>query len=83
VDPRADLDSVKKFLDPKLQPLGGPSRSQSLYRLCYPGSQYFRVFIFIMGFIGFGNSAGIYLTLSRKSYVQENITIQKATVFYL
>jgi hypothetical protein len=42
VDPRAGLDDVekKKFLSlPVLQlrPLGHPARSQSLYRLSYPG----------------------------------------------
>jgi hypothetical protein len=43
VDPRAGLDDVekRKFLTLpwlKLQPLGRPARSQSLYRLSYPGS---------------------------------------------
>jgi hypothetical protein len=43
VDPRAGLDDVKKrkFLTlPRLEPppLGRPARSQSLNRLCYPGS---------------------------------------------
>jgi hypothetical protein len=43
VDPRAGLDDVKKkkFLtlrELELQSLGRPARSQSLYRLCYPGS---------------------------------------------
>jgi hypothetical protein len=43
VDPRAGLDDVekRKFLPPpglKLRPLGRPARSQSLYRLRYPGS---------------------------------------------
>jgi hypothetical protein len=43
VDPRASLDDVKnrKFLTLpglELQPLGRPARSQSLYRLRYPGS---------------------------------------------
>jgi hypothetical protein len=42
VDPRAGLDDVEKikFLTLpglELQPLSGPSRSQSLYRLRYPG----------------------------------------------
>jgi hypothetical protein len=41
VDPRAGLDDVekRKFLPPpglELQPLGRPTRSQSLYRLRYP-----------------------------------------------
>jgi hypothetical protein len=85
VDPRAGLHGVKKrkFLTLsglKLQPLDCPSRSQLLYRLRYPGSQYFRVLIFIVGFVGFGNSAGIYLTLSRKSHVRGNMTIQKVTI---
>jgi hypothetical protein len=38
---RAGLDDVKKrkFLTvPRLEPLGRPTRSQSLYRLRYPGS---------------------------------------------
>jgi hypothetical protein len=43
VDPRASLDEVekKKFLTLpvlELRPLGRPARSQSLYRLRYPGS---------------------------------------------
>jgi hypothetical protein len=43
VDPRAGLDEVekRKFLTLKeleLRPLGRPARSQSLYRLRYPGS---------------------------------------------
>jgi hypothetical protein len=43
VDPRAGLDGVEKrkfFTLPglELRTLGRPSRSQSLYRLCYPGS---------------------------------------------
>jgi hypothetical protein len=43
VDPRAGLDDVKKrkFLTSpgfELQPLGRPTRSQSLYRLHYSGS---------------------------------------------
>jgi hypothetical protein len=43
VDPRAGLDDMEKwkFLLPpglELRPLGRPARSQSLYRLRYPGS---------------------------------------------
>jgi hypothetical protein len=43
VDPRADLDEMKKrqfFILPglELRPLGRPARSQSLYPLRYPGS---------------------------------------------
>jgi hypothetical protein len=43
VDPRAGLDDVEKgkFLTLpglELRPLGRPGRSQSLYRLRYPGS---------------------------------------------
>jgi hypothetical protein len=43
VDPRAGLDDVEKwkFLPPpglELRTLGGLARSQSLYRLRYPGS---------------------------------------------
>jgi hypothetical protein len=43
VDPRASLDDLekRKFLTLprlKLRPLGRPARSQSLYRLRYPGS---------------------------------------------
>jgi hypothetical protein len=43
VDTRAGLDDVenRKFLNLpglKLRPLGRPARSQSLYRLRYPGS---------------------------------------------
>jgi hypothetical protein len=43
VDPRADLDDVekRKFLTLQgleLRPLGRPARSQSLYRMRYPGS---------------------------------------------
>jgi hypothetical protein len=43
VDHRAGLDDVekRKFLPPpglEVRPLGRPSRSQSLYRLSYPGS---------------------------------------------
>jgi hypothetical protein len=46
MDPRAGLDDVEKrkfFLTLpgfQLRPLGRPARSQSLYRLCYPGSKY-------------------------------------------
>jgi hypothetical protein len=45
VDPRADLDDMekRKFLTlPGLQlrPVGRPTRSQSLFRLSYPGSRY-------------------------------------------
>jgi hypothetical protein len=45
VDLRVGLDYVKKkkFLTLsglELRPLGHPARSQSLYRLCYPGSPY-------------------------------------------
>jgi hypothetical protein len=43
VGPRAGLDDVKrKFLTLpglELQPLGRPTRSQSLYRLSYPGER--------------------------------------------
>jgi hypothetical protein len=44
LDPRAGLNDVekRKFLTVpglELRPLGGPARSQSLYRLRYPGSQ--------------------------------------------
>jgi hypothetical protein len=44
VDPRAGLDDVekRKFLtlpQLKLLPLGRPARSESLYRLRYPGSR--------------------------------------------
>jgi hypothetical protein len=43
VNPREGLDDVKKgkFLTPpglELRPLCCPARSQSLYRLCFPGS---------------------------------------------
>jgi hypothetical protein len=43
VSPRTDLDDVetRKLLPlpgPKLRPIGRPARSQSLYRLSYPGS---------------------------------------------
>jgi hypothetical protein len=43
VDPRASLNDVekRKFLtlsELELRPLGRPARSQSLYRLSYPGS---------------------------------------------
>jgi hypothetical protein len=43
VDSGAGLDEVekRKFLTIRgleLRPLGHPARSQSLYRLCYPGS---------------------------------------------
>jgi hypothetical protein len=45
VDLRADMDDLgkRKFLTVpglELPPLGSPARSQSLYRLSYPGSQY-------------------------------------------
>jgi hypothetical protein len=45
VDPRTGLDVVekRKILDPtglELRPLVRPDRSQSLYRLLYPGSQH-------------------------------------------
>jgi hypothetical protein len=43
VDPRAGLDDVEKrkfliLLGLEFRPLGRPARSQSLYRLLYPGS---------------------------------------------
>jgi hypothetical protein len=43
VDPRASLDDVKKrklltLAGLELRPLCRPARSQSLYRLLYPGS---------------------------------------------
>jgi hypothetical protein len=43
VDPRAGLDDVEKIIfltlpGLELRPLGRPVRSQSLYRLRYPGS---------------------------------------------
>jgi hypothetical protein len=43
VDPRAGLDDLEKrkfftLSELELRPLGRPSRSQSLYRLRYPGS---------------------------------------------
>jgi hypothetical protein len=42
MDPRAGLDDVEKrkfliLLGLELRPLGSPARSQSLYRLHYPG----------------------------------------------
>jgi hypothetical protein len=45
VDPRVGLDDVEKrkfFTLPglELRPLGRPVRSQSLYRLSYPGSSF-------------------------------------------
>jgi hypothetical protein len=45
--PRAGLDDTEKrklltLPGLTLRPLGRPARSQSLYRLCYPGSQCFR-----------------------------------------
>jgi hypothetical protein len=45
VDPRADVDDMEKskFLPQpglELRPLGRPARSQSLYRLRYPGSKF-------------------------------------------
>jgi hypothetical protein len=50
VGPRASLDDVKrrKFLalpGRELRPLGRPARSQSLYRLCYPGSSPFGLYV--------------------------------------
>jgi hypothetical protein len=42
VDPRAGLDDMEKikFLTlTRLRPLSRPASSQSLYRLCYPGSR--------------------------------------------
>jgi hypothetical protein len=53
VDPRADLDDVekRKFLTLpglELRPLGRPARSQSLYRLHYPGSLVVTVIIIII-----------------------------------
>jgi hypothetical protein len=48
VDPKADLDDMKKrkFLtlsELEVRPLGRPAHSQSLYRLSYPGSSHFSV----------------------------------------
>jgi hypothetical protein len=45
VDPRVGLEDIekRKFLTVpglELRPLGRPAHSQSLYRLCYPGSPY-------------------------------------------
>jgi hypothetical protein len=53
VNLRADLDDVEKrnfFTLPELelQPLGLPARSQSLYRLRYPGSSIFQKGIIII-----------------------------------
>jgi hypothetical protein len=44
VDPKAGLDNMEKLKlltlqRPELRPLGRPDRSESLYRLCYPGTQ--------------------------------------------
>jgi hypothetical protein len=55
VDPRAGVDDMekRKFLilpGLKLRPLGRPARSQSLYRLRYPGSCYCRdVYVNVRG----------------------------------
>jgi hypothetical protein len=49
VGPRAGLNAVKKFLTVpglELRPLGRPARSQSLYRLRYPGSYYAVMLLF-------------------------------------
>jgi hypothetical protein len=48
VDPRAGLDDEKKrkfltLLGLELRPVGRPARSQSLYRLRYPGSSSYPV----------------------------------------
>jgi hypothetical protein len=50
VDPRASLDDVdkRKFLALagfELRPLGRAARNQSLYRLSYPGSDWFMVMV--------------------------------------
>jgi hypothetical protein len=57
VGPRAGLDDVAKgkfFTSPGLepQPLGRPVRSQSLYRLRYPGSKYMLNMYIIMEILG-------------------------------
>jgi hypothetical protein len=51
--PRANLDNMedRKFLPPlglKLRPLGRPARSQSIYRLRYPGSMSYNMYIFFI-----------------------------------
>jgi hypothetical protein len=43
MDPRIGLDEKRKFLKTpglRFRPLGLPARSQSLYRVSYPGSQF-------------------------------------------
>jgi hypothetical protein len=50
VDPRAGLYDMenRKFLPPpelKLRPVGRPVRSQSLYRLRYPGSLHISLYV--------------------------------------
>jgi hypothetical protein len=39
VDPRAGLDDMETLPEVELRPLGRTARSQSLYRLRYPGSR--------------------------------------------
>jgi hypothetical protein len=64
VGPRDGLDDVekRKFLNlPGLErrPLGCPARSQSLYRLRYPGSlylPYFILYVILQGIILFGEA---------------------------
>jgi hypothetical protein len=64
VGPRAGLDDVerRKFLPLlrlELQPLGRPARSQSLYRLRYPGARIFVELILKMYFYESETVAGI------------------------
>jgi hypothetical protein len=61
VDPRAGLDDLekRKFLTTppglELRPLRRPARSQSLYRLRYPGS-YRYVYVYIISVLPLSNS---------------------------
>jgi hypothetical protein len=59
VDPTAGLDDVEKrkfstISGLELQLLGRPARSQSLYRLHYPGSPF--VYVFFFSFFGWGET---------------------------
>jgi hypothetical protein len=85
VDPRAGLDHMEKwkFLTPpglEPRPLSRPARSQSLYRLRYPGSLTATQFIFKLEyFVVFLNC----MSISSRKYPQSDIvfSFQYACLF--
>jgi hypothetical protein len=87
VDPRAGLDDVekRKFLTLRgleLRPLGCPARSQSLYRLSYPGLVvYFHLVISDIGDNGYTVSS--IRPLQREFTVCVYVCMQRCSETYL